>query len=508
MAKEKFYITTAIIYANAKPHIGFALELLQADAIARWQRLLGKEVFFLTGSDEHGTKILTAATAASEEPQAFVDQNVVAVKTALTALNISNTDFIRTTDRARHWPTAQKIWQQLADHGDITAGHYQGYYSVTEEAYITKTDYEAGNYDPAKVVELSEDNYIFHLGNYQEPIVKALESRTLNLLPHHRASEMINFAASGLQDVSFSRPSAKMPWGIPVPGDDGQVMYVWCDALTNYLSALDYANDGTNFKKFWPADVQIIGKDILRFHALTWPGILLGLGLPLPRTLLVHGHVLSEGQKMSKSVGNVVDPIELVEKFGLDPVRYYLLGEIPTKDDGDFSATRFTEIYESDLANDLGNLLNRTLVMADKYLPNGLPKISADPFGTAEFWQDISDMMLPEALDLDKALKAIWGLVRRLNQYIDAERPWEVAKLNSDAAGLAVANLIEGLRHIGLAAHAFLPETSDRIYAQLGLAPLDEAVDTLAALNGWGTVLKSGHHWTAPSPLFPKEPKA
>ena len=328
MIKPKFYITTSIAYANAKPHIGFALELTIADAIARYRRLTGHEVYFLTGTDEHGIKIYQAAQDKGLAPQAFVDEIAQEFKSLADGLAISYTDFIRTTDHSRHWPAAQHVWTQLASRGDIYPGHYQGYYCVNDEAYITETDYKSGAYEGKTVIEIEEDNYMLRLSSYQKQLEKAI-GQSMLITPTHRTKEIVNFVKSGLEDISVSRQKDKLPWGIPVPSDDNHVMYVWSDALTNYISALGYPDASATFNKFWPADVQVIGKDILRFHAVIWPAMLMGLELPLPKQLLVHGFITSNGVKMSKSLGNVVDPTNLIKTYGADAVRFYLLSEIP-----------------------------------------------------------------------------------------------------------------------------------------------------------------------------------
>jgi methionyl-tRNA synthetase len=499
--KEKFYITTSILYSNAKPHIGFALELLQADAIARWQRLQGKEVYFLTGVDEHGIKVYDKAIEQGKEPQAWVDEVALSVQELIRRLNISSTDFIRTTDQVRHWPTAQKVWEKLVDNGDIELGHYSGYYCVNDEAYITKTEAESPEYANKKVVRLEEDNYLFHLGKYADQLKDFLTTEG-RILPGHRAKEMLNFANQGLLDISFSRPKEKLSWGVPVPGDDSQVMYVWPDALTNYISAIGYANDRTKFDRFWPADIHVIGKDILRFHALFWPAMLTGIDEALPKQLLVHGHILSDGQKMSKSLGNVVDPIELIDKWGADALRYYLLCEIPTLEDGDYSATRFVEAYNSALANDLGNLLSRVLMMASKYCGNKVPA-AVSPASLEPSWGLYQNHM--NDLGLDAALANVFTMVGAGNKYIDETKPWESVKQHPETVGNELYNMLESLRHVSIALYPFLPTTSDRIRQQLGLEPIDPDNFDFGKETQWGG-LKEGHRLGTSEILFPKTP--
>ena len=505
MDKPKFYITTSIVYANAKPHIGFALELLQADVLARWHRLLGKDVYFLTGTYEHGTKVYETAKTAGQTPEEFVDANAAAVQMLIERLNISNTDFIRTTDQKRHWPTAQKVWQELAAKNAIYKGHYQGLYSLTDEAYITKSEAGSPEYADKKVVELSEDNYLFRLTNYRAEVETALTA--IDIQPKHRAKEMLNFVASGLTDVSFSRPKDKLPWGVPVPGDDDQVMYVWCDALTNYISALGYAGDDKNMK-YWPADVQVIGKDILRFHSIIWPAMLKVIGLPWPKQMLVHGHILVEGRKMSKSIGNVVDPIELIDKWGADAVRYYLLKEIPTMDDGDYSPTRFRDIYIADLANDLGNLLSRVLTLAKNHCGNLVPNASKElavhevgPKRSQKWWQEFGDQI--SKLQLNAALLSLHKRISDMNRFIDAVQPWSAIKNDPEVAYSGIYGSLQELCHISIALYPFTPATADRMRQQLGLEPINPDTFNFEQETKWDG-LPEGHKLGQSEILFPK----
>lgn len=499
MAKEKFYITTSILYSNAKPHIGFALELLQADVLARWHRLLGQDVYFLTGTDEHGVKVYDKAIEQGKDPQAWVDEVAEAVKTLIGKLHISNTDFIRTTDQKRHWPTAQKVWEQLAANGDIELGHYSGYYCVNDEAYITKTEAESPEYANKKIIQLEEDNYMFKLGKYTEQLKDFLNTPN-RLMPEHRAKEMLNFVEAGLTDISFSRPKEKLSWGVPVPGDDSQVMYVWPDALTNYISAIGYVDDRKKFERYWPANVHVIGKDILRFHALFWPAMLDGIDEALPKQLLVHGHILSGGQKMSKSLGNVVDPIELIDKWGVDAVRYYLLREIPTLGDGDYSAERFEEAYNSGLANDLGNLVSRVLKLANGTTP---PPTLGDSSPNVSFIHEAAKSQLA-VFGLEYQLNNIWEAISSLNVYVDSTKPWELAKKDDSKFGEVIYNLLENLRHISIALYPFLPHTSDRIRQQLGLEAINPEDFNFAEETKWGG-LTEGHHLGQSEILFPKQ---
>ncbi len=496
MPKDKFYLTTSLVYTNAKPHIGFALELIQADAIARWERLRGKDVYFLTGTDEHGIKIYQKAEEEKKDPQKFIDEIAESVKDLASRLNISYTDFIRTSDQKRHWPAVRALWEKLVEEGDIEKGHYKGYYSVNDESYITKTDYESGAYADKKVIELEEDNYIFKLGKFTNQLKSAI-GNDLNIIPEHRAKETLNFINAGLMDISFSRPKDKLSWGIPVPNDESQVMYVWCDALTNYISAIGYPNK--DYEKYWPADLHIIGKDILKFHSIYWPAMLMGAGIKIPKKILVHGHILSSGQKMSKSVGNVVDPIELIDKWGADAVRYYLLREIPTTGDGDYSTERFAEAYNSGLANDLGNLLSRVLKLANGTVPS--PILSSSLMAES-LSKTVTDSMATFQLNL--AVEQIWGIIRELNQYVDATKPWELIKSDEAKFKETMYHLLESLRLVSIALYPFLPNTSDRIRQQLGLPPIEQNNFDFSKETEWGG-LKEGHKLGEPEILFPKQ---
>ncbi|MCX6791253.1 MAG: methionine--tRNA ligase [Candidatus Gribaldobacteria bacterium] len=367
--QEKFYLTTSIAYTNSAPHIGFALELIQADVIARYNRLLSKDVWFLTGTDEHGSKIERKAKEEGKNTIEFCDEISSQFKALKEALNLSTDDFIRTTDQKRHWPTVQAIWKILQESGKIEKKAYQGLYCVGCEAFITAKDLVEGkcplhNKEPETV---EEENYFFKLSEYQEPLKKILENNEIKIIPESRRNEMLNFIKEGLEDVSCSRDSKVLSWGVPVPDDESQTIYVWFEALINYVSALGYLTaDDEKFKKYWPANFHFIGKDITRFHTLLWPAMLLGLGIELPKNVFVHGYITVGGKKMSKSLGNVVDPFELVQKYGTDLVRYFLLREISPTEDGDFTYEKLTERYNADLANGIGNLLARVVTLANK----------------------------------------------------------------------------------------------------------------------------------------------
>lgn len=462
MAKDKFYITTSIAYTNAPPHLGFALEAVQADVLARYSRLLKKETFFLTGTDEHGRKVQEAADKAGQTPQEFCDGVSARFQGLKLALNLSNDSFIRTTDRERHWPAVKKAWFGLEKTGDIYKKKYQGLYCSGCEAFITKKDLVEGkcalHQREPEVVE--EENWFFRLSKYSKDIEKLITKDQIKIIPESRKKEMLNFIKQGLEDVSFSRPRKDLQWGIPVPSDATQTIYCWADALTNYLSAIGYADDPKTFKKYWPVDVHCIGKDIQKFHLAIWPGMLLSLGLPLPRNILVHGFITADGQKMSKSLGNVVDPYELVKKYGTDAVRYFLLREISPTEDGDFTPEKFEKRYNSDLASGLGNLVSRVLKMVENSGINSVPK----SFSNSDFKKKLSstEKMNKESLadfKFNEALITIWGLITFCDQYINQEKPWEESPKQKEVIG----DLLLSLQKIAELLSPFLPETSQKI---------------------------------------------
>ncbi|OGZ17905.1 MAG: methionine--tRNA ligase [Candidatus Nealsonbacteria bacterium RBG_13_36_15] len=462
--KEKFYITTAIDYVNADPHLGHALEKIQADVIARYHRLLGKDVFFLTGTDEHGVKIVKAAEEKNKTPEELASQNTQKFKDLCKVLNISNDDFIKTSDQKKHWPSVKKIWEKLKANGDIYKKEYQGLYCSGCEAFITKKDLKDGRcvIHQKEPEAIEEENYFFKLSRYSKEIEKAIQEDKIKIIPETRKNEILNFIGRGLKDVSFSRPRKDLKWGIPVPDDESQTIYVWTDALTNYISAIGYDKNSIKFKKYWPADVHCIGKDILRFHAAIWPGILLSAGIELPKNIFVHGFISVDGQKMSKSLGNVINPFELVKKYGTDPVRYFLLREIPPTEDGDFTYEKFEKRYNADLSSGLGNLVARTLTLAEKIEINSYVSKSIKP-KIDETWQNYRKFL--DELKFNEALSSIWGLIGFCDKYIEKEKPWE----NKDPE--VIKELLSALSNIASLLQPFLPETSEKIFQQLGTDP-------------------------------------
>lgn len=470
---SNFYITTSIPYVNGDPHIGFAMELIQADVLARYARQQGKPTIFSTGSDEHGTKVAEKAESLGLTPQAYTDEISQKFRDLGTLLNTSADRFIRTTDKG-HEQRAQLIWKNLAK--DIYKASYVGWYDVRQEEFVPESqiDPERTNPEhPQAYQKLEEENYFFALSKYTQPIREKIESAEFNIIPKTRRNEILSLLREGLEDISISRPKDKLSWGVPVPGDPKQVMYVWVEALMNYITVLGYP-EHEDFGQFWPANIQVIGKDITRFHAAIWPAMLMSLGLELPQKLFVHSFITVEGQKMSKSIGNVIAPADIVGKYGVDPFRYFFLRHIPSYEDGDFSWEAFDRAYNNELANELGNTVQRTAVMISKY-QNGLigeipkPSHDVDPIERAI-----------EECHFDRALDLIWEQVRGLNQYIDETKPWMVAKTGDEEHLREIlAYQVGCLLEIAELLLPFLPETAEKITAMFSEGVLRPTEGTL-----------------------------
>lgn len=477
---NKFYISTAIAYVNGAPHFGHALEFVQADAVARYKRLLGADVFFLTGTDEHGLKIFEKSEELQIPTQEMVDQNAYMFKELEFKLNLSNDFFVRTSEDY-HKKGAQKLWQKMFEKGDIYKDKYEGLYCIGCESFVPEKDLdEEGNckIHLKKPRKLAEENYFFALSKYSDQVKKLIEDDVVRIVPENRKKEMLNIIGEdGLHDVSFSRPSEALPWGVEVPNDDSQVMYVWCDALSNYITALGYAEDGENFSKYWPADVHLIGKDILRFHAGIWLGMLLSAELELPKSIYVHGFVTTEGKKMSKSLGNVIDPLDYVDEFGVDPLRYYLLREISSTDDGDFSRDKFIDVYNSELANGLGNLVNRVLTMVKRYCEDSLPEGELE--GDLSLKERAMIVLKKyeedfESFDLRAAAEDVLELLSAANKMIDEQKPWGLAKNGEKELLEAVlSELLEVLKLVGEMLLPIIPETANKILKALGVDKIE-----------------------------------
>lgn len=453
-----YFVATSIAYSNADPHIGYGLELVIADVLARAARQQGKNVIFTTGTDEHGSKIAEKAAELKLSPKAFVDQQSQAFRDLAKTLNISNDRFIRTTDPG-HEQRAAIAWKQLEK--DIYKGKYIGLYCVGCEEYVTEAVAKANNGicpNHKKPYErLEEENYFFKLSAYSEQIRAAIQAGTFEVIPATRRNEILSVIVDGLEDISISRPVEKLSWGIPVPGDKNHVMYVWFEALLNYITVLGYP-EHEDFKKFWPANVQVIGKDIIRHHAAIWPGMLLALGLPLPEKLYVHGFINIAGGKMSKSLGNVVTPDEIVSKYSADVFRYYVLRHIPSYDDGDFSWDLLENAYNNELANELGNAVQRTAAMIAQYQKGVIGEIPPENHDKAPYVEAL------EACRFDRALDHVWEQIRGLNQYIEEQKPWAIAKEgDEDHLREVLAYQVSNLLEIADLLEPFLPETAAKI---------------------------------------------
>ena len=497
MAKEKFYITTSIPYLNAPPHLGHALEYLQADVLARHSRLLGKNTIFLTGADEHGAKIARAAQAEKKTPKEFIGEKVNIFQDLLKKLNISNDDFIRTSDQKRHWPGAQLLWSKLAEAGDIYKSFYRGLYCVGHEAFITEKDLKNGlceiHKKPPESVE--EENYFLKLTKYKGGLRKIIESGGFQILPASRKMETLNMLEE-IGDISFSRPSKDISWGVPVPGDTTQTMYVWPDALANYITALGFgSSDEKQFKKYWPADMHVVGKDIMKFHTIFWPAMLMSARLPLPKTIFVHGFINMKGEKMSKSLGNVADPFPLLEKYGAEAVRFYLAHEVSTFGDSDYSDKHFSDIYDGLLVNGLGNLLSRMAKMMSVLGVIPRPEeatLARYPIkksfnfllGEGKSWsfEETSPMFLADSAlwpayqkamdsyEISSAIKNVWIFLGRLDEYIESYKVYKMVKSKPEEAKILLWHLAYSLASSAWMIKPFMPETADKILSAVGVA--------------------------------------
>ena len=455
---SNFYITTSIPYVNSEPHIGFGMEVVMADVLARYMRQYQAPVLFSTGTDEHGGKIAEKAEEAKMTPKAYADKLSQSFRELLPLLNISNDRFVRTTDEG-HQQRAQLIWRNLAPY--IYKSSYTGWYCVGHEEYFSEQVVKANKgvcpEHNRAYEKLQEENYFFKLSAFTPKIKEAITTGTMQIVPETRKNEILSLINSGLDDISISRPQDKIAWGIAVPDDPKQVMYVWFEALMNYITVLGYP-EHKDFKEFWPANVQVIGKDILRFHAAIWPAMLMGLGLALPKLLYVHGFITIEDKKMSKTLGNVVSPREIVAKFGADTFRYFFLRHMPSYEDGDFSWARLEAAYNNELADQLGNAVSRTAAMVTKYQQGIIGEIPPAEHDVGAYRNAL------EACRFDKALDELWEQVKGFNQYVDEQKPWQLAKANDEEHLKEVlAYMVGALLEIAELLSPFMPATAEKI---------------------------------------------
>ena len=505
---SKFYITTPIYYTNDVPHIGHAYTTVAADVMARYHRLCGDEVFFLTGVDEHGQKLERAAAEKGMPEQEYCDEVAAKFMSLWKKLSISNDYFIRTTSE-RHKMAAEKIFRAIYDAGDIYKAPYEGWYCVPCESFYKEEELLDGNICPIheRPAEwIKENNYFFRLSQYQDRLLKLIEENPDFIQPEIRRNEVLSIIKSGLEDRSISRSSVK--WGVPVPVEpDSGVLYVWIDALTNYISAIGYGDDPDMMARYWPADIHLMSKDILFFHAIFWPALLMSAGLPLPKQIFGHGWLTKDGKKISKTIGNVIDPNELSDEFGTDAVRYFFMREYTFGSDGDFTRGSFIHRINGDLANDLGNLLNRTLALVKQNFGDTIPEPKGEPEGTDSELVDTALGILPRIkphinkMDFSKVLEVIWELVRRANKYLDESAPWRLAKepSNKDRVATILYNCVETLRFLSILVSPFMPGASRKILEQIGIPGKDQ---TFADLE-WGKT-PPGITMGKVEPIFPR----
>ena len=488
---KNYYITTPIYYVNDKPHIGHAYTTILADTLSRFRQLINQKTFFLTGLDEHGLKVQQAAEKNGANPQDHCDTMAPAFLELWKRLNIQYSDFIRTTEE-RHVKIVQNILTEVYNNGDIYKDKYEGWYSVSEERFITEKELDNGLFRDVKKIE--EENYFFKMSKYQEQLIQKIEDDEEFIQPSARKNEVLGFLKQNLSDLCISRPKTRLEWGIEIPFDKDYVTYVWFDALINYISSPKYSEDKNNFEENWPADVHLIGKDILTTHSVYWPTMLMSLDLPLPKTIFAHGWWLTDEEKMSKSLGNVVSPLMLIDEFGVDSVRYYLMSEMVLGLDATFSMDSFIKRYNSDLANDLGNLVSRVSTLIDKNFDGIIPQCNDDK---NDLSNQLSKIDIEEKLNsfkMDGLIQSIMDFVRSINVYMEKNQPWKLVKEDKDLAGIVLYNAAESLRIATLMLSPVMPQKSQEILDTLGSN--DSSLE-------WGG-LKSGEKIGSINPIFPR----
>lgn len=511
--KTPFYITTAISYVNGVPHLGHAYEAVLTDVMARFKRLDGYDVKFLTGTDEHGEKVAQTAHENNMEPGEFADKNASEFQEMTKKLNISNDDFIRTT-QPEHYEAAQAMWKKLEENGDIYLGKYEGWYSLREEAYFTEdeltTDEDGRKYTPlgTQVEWVEEPSYFFRLSSYTQNLIDYYSANLETVQPGVRLNEIISFLKQdgGLKDLSVSRHKSRLKWGIPVCGDEDHVMYVWLDALTNYITAIGYPNENAKeFKKYWPADYHVIGKDITRFHAIYWPAFLMAANLPLPQKIFAHGFINVSGEKMSKSIGNVLSPDDLIRVYGLDQIRYFLMREIPHGNDGNFAHEQAINRINADLSNGIGNLAQRTLSMVFKNCDAQIP-----PSGDLN--QDDKALLHKaytlveharthfDEFKINRALEHIWSVVSACDSYVDAQAPWALKKTDKERMKTVLYVLCEAVRCLGIIVQPVMPNSASKILDQIGIAGDQRSFACISK----DYALASGQDIEKPEGVFPR----